>query len=226
MPSPQAGWYQDPQDQNSQRYWDGTQWTNQTQQAATPPPPPPGSYQAPTFQAPGVPSYQGYGTPQQGSYAAQPVSFPEAVKLLCTKWTTRGRASRSEYWFSALAFFVFNIATSLVNNIGSSAVSLITSLVSLAALLSLLFMAARRYHDSGKSGVWVLLQAVINMVSWVVVVVSVFGAALSAFGGSESDVNSFGAVAIVAGLILLANTVWAIVWLSLPGKPEKNKYDH
>ena len=226
MSSPQAGWYQDPQDQNSQRYWDGTQWTNQTQRAATPPPPPPSSYQAPAYQAPGVPSYQGYGTPQQGSYIAEPVSFQEAVKRLCTKWTTRGRASRSEYWFSALAFFVLNIVTSLVNKIGSSAVSLITSLVSLAAILSLLFMAARRYHDSGKSGVWVLLQAFTNFVALIVSFGALIGAGFSAMGGSESDVKSFGAVAIVAGLILLANTVWAIVWLSLPGKPEKTKYDH
>lgn len=227
MTSPQAGWYQDPQDQNAQRYWDGTQWTNQTQRLTPPPPPPSPGYQStpPPFMAPGVPTYPAQPS-SPDSYAAEPVSFPEAVKRLCTKWTTRGRASRSEYWFSALAFFVLNIATSLVNNIGSSAVSLITGLVNLAALLSLLFMAVRRYHDSGKSGVWVLLQAVVNMVSWVVVIVSVLGAAFSAFGGSESDVNSFGAVAIVAGLVLLTNTIWAIVWLSIPAKPEKNQYDH
>ena len=137
---------------------------------------------------------------------------------------SRGRTSLSR--FSALAFFVLNIVTSLVNKIGSSAVSLITSLVSLAAILSLLFMAARRYHDSGKSGVWVLLQAFTNFVALIVSFGALIGAGFSAMGGSESDVKSFGAVAIVAGLILLANTVWAIVWLSLPGKPEKTKYDH
>lgn len=225
MTSPQAGWYQDPQDQNAERYWDGTQWTNQTQQAATPPPPPPGSYQAPSFPAPGVPTYQGYSTPQQGSYAAEPVSFPEAVKRLCTKWTTRGRASRSEYWFAALVYFVLYIASSLFN-VGSSAVNLVVGLVTLAALLNLLLIAVRRYHDSGKSGVWVLLQVVINIVSMVVVLISVVGAAFSAFGGSESDVTSFGAVAVVGALVLLTNTIWAIVWLSLPPKPEKNQYDH
>ena len=39
MSSPQAGWYQDPQDPEGLRYWDGTQWTSQTHQPTQPPPP-------------------------------------------------------------------------------------------------------------------------------------------------------------------------------------------
>ena len=47
MATPVAGWYQDPQNASMKRYWDGTQWTEQTQLAATvPPPPPPSSGQA------------------------------------------------------------------------------------------------------------------------------------------------------------------------------------
>ena len=102
MSSPQAGWYQDPQDPQGLRYWDGAQWTSQTHQPNPPAAPSLGSYQAPP-QAPGVPAYQGYSAAQQGSYAAEPVSFTEAAKGLITKWTFRGRASRSEYWFSSLA---------------------------------------------------------------------------------------------------------------------------
>jgi hypothetical protein len=43
------GWYQDPQDPKVVRWWDGTQWTSQTQPAppAAPPPPPPAGYQGP-----------------------------------------------------------------------------------------------------------------------------------------------------------------------------------
>lgn len=36
----QAGWYIDPQDQGSLRWWDGAQWTHHTQLVPPPPPPP------------------------------------------------------------------------------------------------------------------------------------------------------------------------------------------
>lgn len=38
MTAPKADWYQDPQDSEGLRYWDGTQWTTQTRQAPPPPP--------------------------------------------------------------------------------------------------------------------------------------------------------------------------------------------
>jgi hypothetical protein len=37
-PLPPAGWYPDPVDSGRQRYWDGTQWTDQNSPAAAPPP--------------------------------------------------------------------------------------------------------------------------------------------------------------------------------------------
>jgi hypothetical protein len=39
MTTPKADWYQDPQDPEGLRYWDGTQWTTQTRQAPPPAPP-------------------------------------------------------------------------------------------------------------------------------------------------------------------------------------------
>ena len=39
MTTPKAGWYQDPQDPQGLRYWDGAQWTSQTCQPTPPPPP-------------------------------------------------------------------------------------------------------------------------------------------------------------------------------------------
>lgn len=46
MATPAAGWYQDPQNASMKRYWDGTQWTEQTQLTAAVPPPPPAPGQA------------------------------------------------------------------------------------------------------------------------------------------------------------------------------------
>lgn len=227
MSSPQAGWYQDPQNPQGLRYWDGAQWTSQTHQP-TPPPPPPslGSYQA-SPQAPGVASYQGYSQPQQGSYAASPVSFLEAAKSLFTKWTFRGRASRSEYWFAYLAVillqFISNVVTSAV---GNDVLSLILNIVVIVTGVNLLLKSIRRYHDTGRSGWWLLPQVALQAILLISLIVIFFGAWFAAAGGSASDANSFGVAALVVAALFLANSVWMLVWLSLPGKTEKNRFDN
>lgn len=53
MTTPKADWYQDPQDLQGLRYWDGTQWTTQTRQA--PPPPPPNTVGTVTLMPPPAP---------------------------------------------------------------------------------------------------------------------------------------------------------------------------
>lgn len=74
MSNPIPGWYADPSTPGQQRYWDGTQWTENTAplpQAAppTPPPgyaptPPPGYAPPPPYPAYGMPAY---GAPQTGT---------------------------------------------------------------------------------------------------------------------------------------------------------------
>lgn len=222
MSSPQAGWYQDPQDPQGLRYWDGVQWTSQTHKPNQPAAPVLGSYQSPTP----PPPYQNYSTAQQGSYAAQPVSFKEAAKFLCIKWTFRGRASRSEYWFAALALWLFNIVASIVAGlVPVEAVGYVVLLIQFVAGLNLLLIAIRRYHDTGRSGWWLFLQGALAAVLGIVGIVMISGAALSGLAGSTSDVQSFGAAALVALVLLLPISIWYIVWLSLPGKPEKNRFD-
>jgi len=61
-----AGWYPDPSDASKQRWWDGTQWTNQQQPAAGYGAPPP----APGYGAPGYAQPQAYGQPQGYGYGA------------------------------------------------------------------------------------------------------------------------------------------------------------
>ena len=227
MSSPQAGWYQDPQDPEGLRYWDGTQWTSQTHQPTQPPPPPAlGGYQAPP-QAPGVPAYQGYSPVQQGSYAAAPVSFPEAAKGLITKWSFRGRASRSEYWFSSLTLslliFILNIVAEVIDVKAAGYVVLLTQVV---LGINLLLIAIRRYHDTGRSGLWILLQWGLSVILGIVFIVMAAGAVLSSFGGATSDANKFGAAGLVVVVLFLAIAVWNFVWLCLPGKPEQNRFDN
>jgi len=222
MSSPQAGWYQDPQDPQGLRYWDGVQWTSQTHKPNQPAAPVLGSYQSPTP----PPPYQNYSTAQQGSYAAQPVSFVEAAKGLITKWTFRGRASRSEYWFSSitLSLLIF-ILRAVTGVIGVEAVGYVVLLVQTVLGINLLLIAIRRYHDTGRSGWWLLLQLGLYTILAAALIVTALVSLLVAFGGAASDAQSFGAAALVMLVLFLANNIWLIVWLSLPGKSEKNRFD-
>ena len=213
MTSPQAGWYQDPQNAQFLRYWNGTEWTEQTQP------------RAPTLQAP-QPITPGHIAPERTSWAAAPVSFVEAARNLLLKPSIRGRASRSEYWFAALGYFLVCVVTGTVSGVvPGNAASTVSSIVQLVVLVELLLVAARRYHDRAKSGAWILLQVVLSVVSFAVMVAALFGAAFSALGGSSDSAGTFSAVGLVGGVLFAANFIWSIVWLILPGKTEQNRYD-
>ena len=81
MTSPQAGWYQDPQNAQFLRYWNGTEWTEQTQP------------QAATLQAP-QPLTPRHIAPERTSWAAAPVSFVEAAEPVLEALDTRSRIAQ------------------------------------------------------------------------------------------------------------------------------------
>ena len=73
----------------------------------------------------------------------------------------KGRASRSEYWrfygITIVIAGIFNVLSALVMDTAlASVVGLISIVYNLAILLPSIGLAARRLHDSGKSG-WMLL---------------------------------------------------------------------
>jgi uncharacterized membrane protein YhaH (DUF805 family) len=72
-----------------------------------------------------------------------------------------GRARRREYWMFVLFYIVLNVAGSILDGIlglgmegGGGPISL---LVTLALLLPLISAAARRMHDTNRSGWWLLV---------------------------------------------------------------------
>ncbi len=92
-----------------------------------------------------------------------PVSFGEAVASGFTHYATfSGRASRPEFWFWVL----FALGGAVVANIIDAAifvyhpgVSPLNSIFTLVALLPSFAVAARRLHDTDRSGWWLLLAA-------------------------------------------------------------------
>ena len=79
-----------------------------------------------------------------------------------------GRARRKEYWM----FVLFNIIASFVAGVidGVLGTVMIGSLYSLAALLPVLAVCARRLHDTDRSGWWMLI-ALIPVVGIIVLLV-------------------------------------------------------
>src|SRR6266545_736337 len=85
----------------------------------------------------------------------------KAVKTCFTKYAEfAGRAARPEFWWFALfQFVVVAVLNVIYRPLGG--------LASLALLLPALAVAARRLHDIGKSG-WFLLLLLIPIIGWLV----------------------------------------------------------
>lgn len=92
------------------------------------------------------------------------MTFQESVRECFTKYADfNGRARRSEYWW----FMLFVILVSLALSIFSNALS---SIFSLATLLPSIAAAARRLHDTNRSGWWQLI-ALIPVIGLIVLIV-------------------------------------------------------
>jgi uncharacterized membrane protein YhaH (DUF805 family) len=88
------------------------------------------------------------------------MDFVEATKTCLRKYATfGGRASRSEYWW----FFLFGL---LVGAAASMFSERLNALVSLFLLLPSTAVGARRLHDIGRSGWWLLLWLV-PVIGWI-----------------------------------------------------------
>jgi uncharacterized membrane protein YhaH (DUF805 family) len=92
------------------------------------------------------------------------MSLGEAVAACFARYAVfSGRARRAEYWW----FVLFGVLVSLAAGVLDGAmgyelhqVSPLSALLSLALLLPQLAVTARRLHDTGRSGWWMLLGLV------------------------------------------------------------------
>ncbi|MFY8041399.1 MAG: DUF805 domain-containing protein [Rhodoferax sp.] len=92
------------------------------------------------------------------------MSFQEAIRVCFSKYADfSGRATRSEYWW----FFLFTVLVSIALSMISP---LISGLFSLGTLLPSIAAAARRLHDTGRSGWWQLI-VLVPLVGIIVIIV-------------------------------------------------------
>lgn len=79
------------------------------------------------------------------------MTFQESIKTCFRKYADfTGRATRSEYWWFFLFYFLATAAGSLIHDA-------VGGLISLACLVPSLAAAARRLHDTNRSGWWQLI---------------------------------------------------------------------
>ena len=64
-----------------------------------------------------------------------------------------GRASRPEYWWFILAYFIVNVILGIIPKVGT----VLSGILALALLIPSIGVAVRRLHDINKSGWWYLL---------------------------------------------------------------------
>jgi uncharacterized membrane protein YhaH (DUF805 family) len=87
------------------------------------------------------------------------MTMPQAIKSCFGKYVTfSGRSSRSEYWY----FTLFYVLASIIGNILDAAIEVpvFAAIVTVAFILPSLAAGARRLHDTGRSGWWLLLSFV------------------------------------------------------------------
>ena len=86
------------------------------------------------------------------------MGFIEALENVVVKnyANFRGRARRSEYWYFALANFLYCIVTGLLS-VKVPELMYLVWIVGLALLVPGLAVCVRRLHDIGKSGWWYLI---------------------------------------------------------------------
>lgn len=86
------------------------------------------------------------------------MTFTEAIKSGFSNYVNfTGRAARSEFWYWTLFTFLVSIAVDIVDYGIGSGNGLLGELWGLVTLLPGVAVAARRLHDTDRSGFWLFL---------------------------------------------------------------------
>lgn len=106
------------------------------------------------------------------------MTFSESIQICFSKYADfNGRAKRPEYWWFVLFTILVSLALSMVSDI-------VSGIFSLAVLAPSLAAAARRLHDTGRSGWWqlIVLLPVIGLIVLIVFLAQEGSAEANQFG--------------------------------------------
>jgi len=92
------------------------------------------------------------------------MNFQESIKVCFSKYADfNGRASRPEYWWFVLFMIIGSLVASMIGNV-------VHGLFTLATLLPSIAAAARRLHDTERTGWWQLI-VLVPLIGWIVLIV-------------------------------------------------------
>ena len=130
----------------------------------------------------GQPQAQQFGAPAFSPRPQQMMGFMDALTTVFrTKYATfSGRASRSEYWWAYLGYFVIATVLQIFALVGgiilidAGQLAILPTLIALVGIFALIIPtiagSVRRMHDTGKSG-WMLLILIIPCIGFILWIV-------------------------------------------------------
>ena len=164
----------------------------------------------------------------------QQMDMTKAAKLFFTNYFDfSGRASRGEFWWAYLAFFIVSIILAIVDGViagiifGFTDNELLTSteseflstngffsnIFSLVTLIGWISLTSRRLQDNGHSGWWQLayFSIIPTIILWVFFISADGNPVLLSFS-------------IIFTIITLALYILILVWLILPPTEDENRW--
>lgn len=153
------------------------------------------------------------------------VDFITAIKLYFANYFNfSGRSTRAEYWWATLFILIVSMILSLFG------LDFLNGLFSLAIIIPSIAICFRRFHDTGKSGWWVIGLGIVSVIGAGIMYGPMFTtimanadnpAALESAMTSyiQNNISSIG----IGGIISLAASIWSLIILVKPSAPD-NKY--
>jgi len=156
------------------------------------------------------------------------MTFTQAVRSALSSYATfSGRARRAEYWWFYLFTVLVSLASSALDAVLDTAfdneAGVVGAVTGLALLLPTLAVTARRLHDTGRSGWWMLLPVVPLLSTILVGFSAAFVTAFTA-GTNGAPAAAMTVLVVVCLLTTLAGYVTLTVLLCLDSRPGPNRY--
>lgn len=139
-----------------------------------------------------------------------------AVRPLKKYADFKGRAPRAEYWWFYLATIIVGYVLGLTDKVAGDSDAL-SGIFSLVTLVPWLAVTVRRFHDTNRSGWWLL---VLLLAIAMAVVFTIF--AYGSLGGAPTS-YSFAGGALLA-VVILGAFITMLVFMVLPGTDGPNRY--
>ena len=156
----------------------------------------------------------------------QQMDMTKAAKLFFTNYFDfSGRASRGEFWWAYLAFFIVSIILAIVDAVIGGIIfgftesefllnnGFFSNIFSLATFIGWISLTSRRLQDNGHSGWWQL--------AYFSIIPTIF---LWVFFISADENPVLLSFSIISTIITLALYILILVWLILPPTEDENKW--